>query len=473
MLDTDTGAQRLPEETDVLVIGAGMAGHAAAISAAEVGADVLLIEKRPDYGGSSILSGATFAFAGTPAQMANGIDDSTDRLRADLLDVGGHRNDPTMVDLYLDHQLETHAWMEAIGVDFQDIQLSSNMSVPRSHPAVPRQIFDCLRGELAKRNTIRYAPDTGASRLIRDDLNGRVSSVKVEGPGGSAKIAVRQGVVIASGGFARNDALVQTFAPDQAPALRLGGEGSDGDGLRMAWALGADMADMGYVRATFGIAMPDVPGSGRTHEGPRPLLHAMYRGGLIVNREGRRFISEASSYKVLGDACLRQPDAVAFQIFDARVMSESREAPVTHNYAAAEKAGLLHEGGSLGEACVAASLDPDVVVAEVDAYNAAVDGRGPDAFGRETLGMGYGIKRRIDAAPFYVYPCTAGLFSTYAGLRTDGRLRVLSVTGEPIHGLFAAGEVLGGFHGKGYVSGSAMGKAAVFGRLAGRNAADA
>ncbi|MBJ3775334.1 FAD-dependent oxidoreductase [Acuticoccus mangrovi] len=460
-----------PAEIDVLVVGAGMAGHAAAIAAREAGADVLLLEKEADYGGSSLLSGATFAFAGTPQQAEQGIEDDGEQLRADLLDVGGHHNDPAIVDLYIEHQLATYAWLRSIGVAFQEVQLSSNMSRPRSHPAVPRQIFACLRERLAAVGA-GYLCATRAGALERDGA-GRVAAVVLAQGDAERRIAVRGGTVLASGGFARNDHLVQTFVPDQAAAMRLGGSGSHGDGLVMGWALGADLADVGYIKATFGIAKPDYPGANRTYDGPRPLIHAMYRGGIAVNRTGRRFISEASSYKVLGDACLTQPDAVAFQIFDARVMGESREAPRTHDYAGARAQGLLIEANSIGALASAAGLDVDAVTDTVARYNAACEGREADAFGRTTLGMGYGTPPPLTEPPFYCYPCTSGLFTTYGGLRTDTRLVVTDVWGKPIDGLFAAGEVMGGFHGKGYMSGSAMGKAAVFGRLAGRHAAEA
>lgn len=462
--------QNRSEQTDVLVIGAGMAGYAAAIAAREAGAQVILAEKMGHDGGSSILSGTTFAFAGTPLQATQGIEDDAETLRADLLDVGGHKNDPAMVDLYVAHQLETFGWLRDIGVVFQEVQLSSNMSRPRSHPAVPAQIFQSLR-ERAAALGLDLRTGYAARRLIQRS-DGTVTGAEFATPDGPLDIRAKGGVILATGGFARSDRLVQTFAPDQAPALRLGGAGSHGDGLTMAWALGADMADMGYAKATFGIAYPDYPGSGRAaFEDDRALLHAMYRGAIAVNREGQRFIAESASYKVLGDACLKQRDALAFQIFDSQVMAESREAPCTHNYRAAEAAGLLIRADTIEALAEAAGLPAEAVTAAVSAYNDACDGSQTDAFGRTTLGMGYGAPRRIDQAPFYAYPCTSGLFSTYSGLRTGADLQVRRVDGTTICDLYAAGEVLGGFHGKGYMSGSAIGKSAVFGRLAGQSVA--
>ena len=456
-------------EVDVLVVGAGLAGHCAALSAREAGASVLLIEKMPEYGGSSLMSGASFAFAGTSQQKEQGIEDSPDLLRKDLLEVGDHKNDPALVDLYVDNQLDTYAWLKQAGVEFHPVQLSSNMSAARGHPTFPRQVFNELHPRLAEAG-VEYAPNTAASAL-HADADGRVREVELSIGGKSRKIRVNRGVVLTTGGFARSDDLVQKFVPDQAPALRYGGQGSTGDGIRMAWALGADVADVGYVMATFGIAMPDFPGSNRKYDGERPLLHAMYRGGIIVNREAKRFISEANSYKTLGDASLKQPDALGFQIFDQNIMDQSIKAPKTHDYAGALELGVLRQANSIADLAREVGLNPDTLVETVDRYNAAVDAGGDTELGRKTLAMGVGKLVRLDRAPFYIYPCAPSLFTTYGGVKVNGELEVVRIDGKPLAGLYAAGEVMGGFHGKGYMSGSANGKCSVFGRIAGRNAA--
>ncbi|MGE0231294.1 MAG: FAD-dependent oxidoreductase [Flavobacteriaceae bacterium] len=456
-------------EVDVLVVGAGLAGHCAALSAREAGASVLLVEKMADYGGSSLMSGASFAFAGTSQQKDQGIEDTPELLREDLLEVGGHKNDPALVELYVDNQLDTYGWLKRAGVEFHPVQLSSNMSAARGHPTFPRQVFDVLHPRLAEAG-IEYAAGT-AAKALRADAAGKVRDVELSVGGEGRKLRVDRGIVLTTGGFARSDDLVQKFVPDQAPALRYGGEGSTGDGIRMAWALGADVADVGYVKATFGIAMPDFPGSNRRYDGERPLLHAMYRGGIIVNREARRFISEANSYKTLGDASLKQPGALGFQIFDQNIMDQSIKTPKTHDYAGALELGVLRQADSIAGLAREVGLDPDTLVETVDRYNASVDAGGDRELGRMTLAMGVGKLVRLDRAPFYIFPCAPSLFTTYGGLKVNERLEVVHVEGHALAGLYAAGEVMGGFHGKGYMSGSANGKCAVFGRISGRNAA--
>ena len=102
----------LPNEVDFLIIGGGLAGYCAALEAANFGAKVLLIEKQEKIGGATILSGGSFAFAGTPLQKSLGINDSNELLFQDLLRVGAYENDQALVRLYVERQMETFKWFE-------------------------------------------------------------------------------------------------------------------------------------------------------------------------------------------------------------------------------------------------------------------------------------------------------------------------------------------------------------------------
>jgi len=467
---TPAGLDAARAGADVVVIGGGLAGHCAALGALESGAAVLMLEKEPEVGGSSVLSGGSMSFAGTEAQRSQGIDDSDERLRQDLLEVGGHRNDPELVDLFVRHQLETHHWLERQGVVFHRVQLSSNMSVPRSHPVWPRDLLATL-GQRCRERGLRCIASAPARRLLRPRDGAPVEGVEAEIGGEAVRIPARRGVIIASGGFARSLPLVEKFVPSQSKALRLGGEGLTGDGLVMAWELGADIADIPYVMATFGVAMPDFPGSSDRLEGPRTLLHAMYRGAIIVNRGARRFANESKSYKTLGNLCLQQPDALGFQIFDQKIMDQSVEMPITHFYKGALERGLLKQADTVEALARQVGLDPAVLRATVDRYNAGVAaGEDPDC-GRRTLGRDYGALVPLDTPPFYLFACTSALFSTYGGLKVNRELEVVRIGGAPIPGLYAVGEVMGGLHGEAYMSGSSLSKSAIFGRLAGQHAA--
>ena len=241
----------------------------------------------------------------------------------------------------------------------------------------------------------------------------------------------------------------------------------------MAWELGADLLDMGYVTGTFGVAInryPDVevrPGDGLL------LRMAMYRGGIAVNLEGKRFADESQSYKALATRCLAQPRAIAFQVFDQAVMDQSAPTPTVNDLEGALRKGVVRRADFVRGLAELVGLDPAALESTVARYNEMVR-RGEDSdFGRRTLGGGFGKPVTLETPPWYILPCSAALLSTYCGLRVDTSMRVQDVRRRSIGRLHAAGEVVGGFHGAGYMSGSSLGKAVIFGRVAGRSAAQA
>jgi len=269
--------------------------------------------------------------------------------------------------------------------------------------------------------------------------------------------------VLTTGGFMRDEALLAKFAPNQEGALRMGGAGCTGDGLRMAWQLGADLCDMAYIRGTFGIH-PD--------SGPEDhhFIHSIYMGAIAVNRHGHRFIDESLSYKLVGDACLRQPGAIGFQIFDQGVMDRSASDGSSFDLGAELRTGRLIQAPSLQALAERLGIDATGLAAALERYHADI-ANGPDGvYGRASLSSGWGKPVRIDRGPFYGYPTRSAVVGTYCGLVVDARLRVHDVFGAAIPNLMAAGHVTGGFHGAGYMTGTALSKAAVFGRLAGRAA---
>jgi fumarate reductase flavoprotein subunit len=134
----------LPTETDVLVVGAGLAGICAAIEAATNGASVLLLEKMPRPGGSSRMSSGFFAFSGTEDQCTANVDDSNERFYNDLRRVGGNANDTSLLRTFIDHQLDGYRWLKALGVTFDTVRATSGQSVPRTHQTVAVRLFDLL-----------------------------------------------------------------------------------------------------------------------------------------------------------------------------------------------------------------------------------------------------------------------------------------------------------------------------------------
>jgi fumarate reductase flavoprotein subunit len=461
----------MAETFDVIIIGAGLAGHASALAAADKGASVLLLEKTSKPGGSTVQSAGSFALAGTAEQQAIGVEDSPEGLAAELTKVSGNKADPALVKLYVEHQAETYEWLKAQGVKFHKVSLSSNMAVPRTHPTDSKQLIQALNERVRAEKRITFRTGVAVKRLLTTVDRCEVLGVEAEVGGKLQELRARKGVVIASGGFTQSKELVEKFAPELHRALAWGGEQNTGDGLVMAWELGADVRDMGYVTGTFGVAVNHYPDLAVKPGDEVYLRMAMYRGGIIVNLEGKRFADESISYKKLGTACLAQTKGIAVQIFDQPIMDQSVPFPTSNDLKGVYEKGIIRSASTLRELAAKVQLDPDVLEATVIRYNRMVEEGNDSEFGRSSVGGGYGKPVTIANAPFYALPCGTGLLSTYCGLRVDTGMHVLTVRGAPIERLFAAGEVVGGFHGEGYMSGSSLGKAAIFGRVAGANAA--
>lgn len=458
-----TRADQQDPRFDVVVVGAGLAGCTAALTAAEAGASVLLLEKGAVYGGSSVKSGGGMLFAGTDLQERAGVEDDDERLRADILAAGHGKNDPAAVQAYLDHQLDTFEFMRARGVDFS--LMLGNPATQRMHSAPKGQATRVMHESFVARDGTEYWSSTTARRLVQD-ADGRVTGIVVARE--ARETTVEAGaVVLTSGGFARSRDLLQTFAPAWADASLMGGAHNTGDGLRMAWALGADLADMGYVEASFGASIKAYPDlSDDPGEDPR-LLYPNSQGAVIVNREGERFVDENLNYKQIGPACARQTDGLAFQVFDEKILRRSQPSPTPADFEAALADGYLLVADTLEHLAEKMLVDPGTLRRTIDAYNDLVDAGHDPSFGRVFHEYAPGDHGRIDRAPFYAFACRTGMTTTYCGVRVDRTLRVVDVFGQPIDGLFAAGEVVGGLHGATYLSGTGLGKAGVFGRGAG------
>ena len=460
----DAPAAQPAAAADVIVCGGGLAGYCAALAALQEGSRVLMLEKLDAVGGSTVISGGAMAFAGTDEQQAAGIADSDALLLSDLQNIGGGRNDPQLLQAYVAAQLDTYRWLKQHGVRFQSVQLGGGQSVPRSNRVDTAQMIAALERSARATGRFELRCNAPAQRLHRAGGNGLELRV-ADGAAPARPMRASRGIVLATGGFSRSEEWLGVFAPLQTRALRIGGRGNTGDGLRMGMALGANLRDMGYVRGTFGVH-PDAGAEQRL------LIHAIFKGGIAVNLDGRRFVDESVSYKISGDACLEQRDALAYQIFDAGIMALSVPGVTTSDFQGALASGHLVQADSVAALAAKLGIDAATLAATLERYNRDIALHGRDTeFGRDGLANHYGALRPIDTAPFYAYASTSAVLATYAGLAIDAQARVLDVYGEPIAGLYAAGEVTGGFHGAAYMTGSSLGKSAVFGRIAGRHAA--
>jgi fumarate reductase flavoprotein subunit len=447
---------------DVLIIGGGMAGVTALLSATEGGARALLLERSDALGGSTVMSSGLLAFAGTEEQAAAGVSDSEDLFRRDLLETGKRRNSEELVNAYAGAQLATYQWLVDHGVEFLGVHPGSGQSVARSHPVDTTAAIELL-SRAARRAGAEIRFRVRAQRLLVED--DRVVGVRAEVDGDTVDFLAKV-TILTSGGFSRNPELLTRFAPDMDHALRGGASGCMGDGLLMACKIGAALIDTPYIKGTFGIFPWPSP-----HESGTGIL-PIYKGGIAVNGYGHRFINESLPYKEIGDACLAQPESIAYQIFDTSVLEQAESTVGIYDFRPRVEGRQVQQSETIDDLAEKLGLPPEELAATVEEYNRRIDSGEPDEFGRTTLSGGVGTVRPLIVPPFYGYPSTTVVLATYCGIKVDEQARVIDVYGETIPGLYAAGELTGGFHGAGYVTGTSIGKAAVFGRVSGTNAAE-
>ena len=455
-------------DADLLVIGSGAAGLSAAYWAACAGVrNILVLEKEPLIGGSSTIAEGVFSVSDTAFQRSRNVADSDALFFEDMLRQGNYRNDPRLVRLYIAASKKVFDWFLAQGVRPASLLLSSGMSAPRAHGFNSTALVQTLRLQGQKLG-VRIATGTRAVRLLSD--GSRVHGAAVVGPGHETGKIHAAGVVLATGGFARNRRMLTRFAPSLKHAAVISGIGSTGDGITMATALGAQLLDTEYIKASYGFRLnPASIGD---------FTSIYYEGAVIVNQYGRRFVDESSSYKTLGEKALEQPEGKSYIIFDDKMrLSAMAHRPIDRQlwsvYDRGEPADYVYWGESVEAAAKKAGLSPLVVRSTVDEYNRCIESGLPDAFGRTTLSAGYGRPIPLKTAPFFIMPSVPAIMGTYCGLRVNERMQVLGPDERPIAGLFAAGEVTGGLHGENYITGTGLGKALTFGMLAGQSAAAA
>ncbi|MET1016246.1 MAG: FAD-dependent oxidoreductase [Leifsonia flava] len=441
------------DEFDAVIVGGGLAGLAAAQRLAAQHLSVAIVEKRDRLGGSSALSGGWFALSGTARQRRAGIEDSDDLFLSDMADTGGGFADEALLRALIDGQANAVAAIDHAGAWTDELKISAGMTVARAHLVSMGALLAHLEHEALAAGAV-ILPARAAVGLVTDGP--RV--VGITSQDGRALIG-RSGVVLASGGFSRSRELLELFVPGQAAAMPYGGAGNTGDGLRMAWMLGAGLADIGHVSGTYGQ-------HAETKDDEHELLTANYLGAILVNSRGERFTDESQSYKVLGSAVLSQPDRMAFQVFDSTVRALSRPGVPLSDMERLEELGHLVSAPTIPALGHELGLPTGRLEETVARYNDHVIGRRHDPFGRRGLVNGVGDLVPVARGPFYAYAAVTAMTSTYGGLSVAADSSVTRVDGTRIDGLYAAGEIAGGFHGASYMTGTALTKALVFGFVA-------
>jgi fumarate reductase flavoprotein subunit len=457
---------------DVIVIGGGGAGLCAAITAADAGARVALLEAGKRVGGSTALAGGFVFAAGTEQQRVRGIEDSPEAMFEYVRERNGDTSPADVVRRVCEEAPRMLAWLGEIGVEFPPERLVSpnGRMVARAHEpeGFGARIIERLDYELSRRG-VDLACNTRVEELVCAP-DGAVSGVRI----GAETVAARA-VVLACGGIGGNAALLHRMLPKSRRVgdwlWHVGCETNRGDGLRMAEAVGARICgeDSGLLLAT--------PNFHRDLEviGPDWVL--------MVNTSGERIVREDAAYWELAEALEAQDDSRGFCVFDhalmlgaepdPRVLEALAQGTISLSWIPRVLQEQLGRGRvlmaeSIGKLAVAMGVDAAALERSVKRYNALAQA-GLDAdFGKAARCL-----KPLAAPPYYaveVRPAIA--IVTGAGPAIDGSTRVLRPSGDSVPGLFAAGESTGDVYGRYYVgSGYAIASALSLGRVAGREAA--
>jgi fumarate reductase flavoprotein subunit len=457
---------------DVIIIGGGGAGLAAALMAHQQGARCMILEADGRLGGATAQSGGVFYACGTSVQRAAGImDDTADDLYDYLMTLNRWKLRPDLIRHYADHCGAALEWLIELGSEFppQWLVKSGVDTVARGHSSqgAGSGIADALINAAGARG-IDTALGTRVEELLFED--GRVVGVKALGTELRAPT-----VIITTGGFGNNPEMLQRLYPSSWHEGWTWAVHKDvpyvlGDGITLAERLGA-----GIVGHDTGLVLPT--------SGFSKALEAFLPPWIIaVNQQGRRFMSELSPYSVCGYLLNEQSGRRAWAIFDEKALVEAStntryldpynagisiptwEEPTLR---AQVKAGRVKVADSLHALAGQVGIDALALEETVARYNADCDAGGDFQFFKQAPAY-FPIRQ----GPFYAVEIRSAIIGlTAAGLDIDQRARVLDEHQRPIPGLYAAGEVLGCFHGERYGGGGlSIGNAVVFGRLAGSEA---
>jgi flavocytochrome c len=462
--------QKWHEKADVVIIGSGFAGLAAAIEAANAGASVIVLEKMKGRGGNSVISDGLVAAAGSALQIEQGIKDSPQTMFEDMLRAGLGLNHPDLVKLLVEKSAETLQWtMDDLGVQYQQkaTQLGGH-SRPRSHTTSIQSGSVIIRQMLTK---IKKLGITVRSRVYFErfiqNKTGAIIGVKIregyqfqEATSGSPKfIKVSKAVVLASGGYA-NDV---DFRSIQDPRLdkeidSTNKRATTAEALKEALRVGAAPVHLSWIQLG-PWASPDERMYGF---GPLFASYIAMPYGIMVDPEtGKRFVNELADRKIRADAilglgkpCIGIADSQGVQASGQKI-----DKCLNRN--------VVKSFDDLAQLAANYDIPEKELKKTVAEFNEYVLQKQDKTFGKPILEGA----QPILTAPLYGIRLWPKVHHTMGGIRINTNAQVINLDGYPVKGLFAAGEVTGGVHGACRLGSCAITDCLVFGRIAGRNAA--
>jgi fumarate reductase flavoprotein subunit len=440
-------------EVPLLIVGAGAAGLCAALAAHEAGVEPVLIERDPLPSGSTALSAGLIPAAGTRFQREKGVQDSAQLFAHDISRKAHGEADTRLVRTAAERAASAVEWLaDNYAMPFEVITDFNypGHSAHRMHGLPSRsgaELIDRLRAAAEARDIPILTSRVCETLFAADD--GFIEGVEV-GVNGARETIGCGALLLACNGYGGNRALVRQHIPAMAEALYFGHPGNQGDAVLWGEALGARTLHLGAYQGHGSVATP---------HNILITWAVVMEGGFQVNREGRRFSNEALGYSEAAAEVLRQPDGIAFDIFDQRIAAIARQ---FEDFKSAEKGRALILADTIEALAQRIGVATDALREDLDGIEV---GR-PDRFGRV-------FDRKLEA-PYCAIKVSGALFHTQGGLAIDAQARVLRRNGKPFPNLFAAGGAAVGVSGaqaSGYLSGNGLLTATVFGRIAGTCAA--
>jgi len=458
----DTAKTETELTTDVVVVGAGGAGLAAAASAHENGAKVIVLEKQATVGGSTALSGGAISAPESRFQKELGINDSkqawTDlwKERQSTSNPNGKYPDYNFLAKFMDEAVVTTEWLvDYVGHQYETVKGFGVDPAERLHfpltdgktkggTAVTQNIEKFILGE-----GIEILTETKATELIADK-DGNITGVVAESKSGKVTIHAKK-VILAAGGYAKNEELLERFIPKAAGTAEISAAaaGSTGDGIIMAEKVGAALYEEPWV---IGL------GVGSKVEGTGSLMMDWTK--VYVNGDGERFTSEEVHYAIATNKVLEQKSPwIVLDSADANVkLIEALEAGMS--------TGEVVKADTLEALAEAMGVPVDTLVQTIRTYN-----EGAKA-GKDAMGKNKDYLASVEKAPYYGVKLYGKTMGTFAGVKTNDSFQVLREDGSVINNLYAAGENANKvLYNQVYMSGSAVQFALTSGRLAGAHAA--
>ncbi|SNV79290.1 flavocytochrome c [Clostridium cochlearium] len=441
------------EKTDVVVIGAGGAGLAAAVEVKNAGADVIVLEKMPMVGGNTLRATGGINAAGTKFQKEKKIQDSVDTFYKDTMKGGHDKGEPELVKLLTEKSAEAVEWLADLGADLTDVGRLGGASENRAHRptgggAVGSEIVKTLK-KAAEDKKIDVRTMNKATEILKDD-KGNITGVKAVDKEEKEYTIEAKAVIIATGGFGASEEMFVKYNDKLKGFGTTNHAGATGDGILMAEKLGAQLTQMEEIQ-THPTVVPE--------KGIMITEAVRGNGAILVNREGKRFVNEMETRDVVSKAILQQEGKTSYLVFDENVRKSLK---AIEKYIEME---LTTVGNSPEDLAGKLKINADELKKTIDTYNGYVKAKKDNDFNRADM------PTEFAKGNLYAIEIEPAVHHTMGGIKINTNAEVLNKDGQPIKGLYAAGEATGGIHGGNRLGGNALADLIVFGRIAGENAA--